>query len=46
MSRPVNRSYREVLRHPGVAGLLAGDLLAGAGTGMLLVAMPVQRCRC
>ncbi|WP_233425608.1 MFS transporter [Jiangella alkaliphila] len=37
-----NRSYREVLRHRGVAGLLAGDLLAGAGTGMLLVAMPVQ----
>ncbi|SDS62808.1 MFS transporter [Jiangella sp. DSM 45060] len=25
-----------------MAGLLAGDLLAGAGTGMLLVAMPVQ----
>ncbi|RIQ22847.1 MFS transporter [Jiangella rhizosphaerae] len=31
-----------MLRHRGVAGLLAGDLLAGAGTGMLLVAMPVQ----
>ncbi|PZF83298.1 MFS transporter [Jiangella anatolica] len=31
-----------MLRDRGVAGLLAGDLLAGAGTGMLLVAMPVQ----
>ncbi|HEY3506106.1 MAG TPA: MFS transporter [Actinocatenispora sp.] len=37
-----NRSYRDVLRDPNVAGLLAGDLLANAGTGMIIVAMPVQ----
>src|SRR5919202_1530043 len=37
-----NLSYREVLRHRGVAGLLLGDLLANAGTGMIIVAMPVQ----
>jgi MFS family permease len=37
-----NRSYREVLRNWHVAGLLLGDLLANAGTGMLIVAMPVQ----
>jgi hypothetical protein len=35
-------SYREVLRDRRVAGLLLGDLLAGVGTGMILVAMPVQ----
>jgi MFS family permease len=37
-----NRSYRDVLRNPHVAGLLLGDLLANAGTGMIIVAMPVQ----
>lgn len=37
-----NLSYREVLRHRNVAGLLFGDLLANAGTGMIIVAMPVQ----
>ncbi|HEU5472575.1 MAG TPA: MFS transporter [Actinophytocola sp.] len=37
-----NRSYREVLRDRRVAGLLLGDLLASAGTGMIIVAMPVQ----
>jgi hypothetical protein len=37
-----NRSYRDVLRSWHVAGLLLGDLLANAGTGMLIVAMPVQ----
>jgi hypothetical protein len=42
-TREANRSYREVLRsNPRVAGLLLGDLLANVGTGMLLVAMPVQ----
>jgi MFS family permease len=42
-STAANRSYREVLlRNPRMAGLLAGDLLATAGTGMLIVAMPVQ----
>ena len=35
-------SYRDVLRNRHVAGLLLGDLLANAGTGMLIVAMPVQ----
>jgi hypothetical protein len=30
-----------VLRNRHVAGLLLGDLLANAGTGMLIVAMPV-----
>ena len=35
-------SYREVLRDRRVAGLLLGDLLANVGTGMILVAMPVQ----
>ncbi|MBB5791231.1 MFS transporter [Jiangella mangrovi] len=39
---PVNRSYREVLRDRRVAGLLVGDLLAHVGTGMIIVAMPVQ----
>ncbi|MEU0536072.1 MFS transporter [Amycolatopsis tolypomycina] len=34
--------YREVLRDRRIAGLLLGDLLANIGTGMLLVAMPVQ----
>lgn len=38
----VNRTYREVLRDRQVAGLLLGDLLANVGTGMLIVAMPVQ----
>lgn len=37
-----NRSYREVLRDRRVAGLLLGDLLANVGTGMIIVAMPVQ----
>jgi MFS family permease len=37
-----NQSYREVLRDRRVAGLLVGDLLANVGTGMILVAMPVQ----
>jgi len=37
-----NRSYRDVLRNRRVAGLLLGDLLANAGTGMIIVAMPVQ----
>jgi len=37
-----NRSYREVLRDRHVAGLLLGDLLANVGTGMIIVAMPVQ----
>lgn len=39
---PANRSYREVLRDRRVAGLLLGDLLANIGTGMIIVAMPVQ----
>jgi MFS family permease len=39
----VNRSYREVLcSNPRLTGLLLGDLLPNVGTGMLLVAMPVQ----
>ncbi len=37
-----NQSYREVLRDRRVAGLLLGDLLANIGTGMLIVAMPIQ----
>ena len=37
-----NRSYREVLRNRRVAGLLLGDLVANVGTGMIIVAMPVQ----
>ena len=37
-----NKSYRDVLRNWHLAGLLLGDLLANAGTGMLIVAMPVQ----
>ena len=37
-----NLSYREVLRDRRVAGLLVGDLLANAGTGMIIVAMPLQ----
>jgi MFS family permease len=37
-----NRSYRDVLRNRRVAGLLLGDLLSDIGTGMLIVAMPVQ----
>ena len=37
-----NRSDRDVLRNRRVAGLLLGDLLANVGTGMLIVAMPVQ----
>lgn len=41
-SRAANQSYREVLRNRHVAGLLLGDLLASAGTGMIIVAMPVQ----
>jgi MFS family permease len=42
-TREANLSYREVLRsNPRVAGLLLSDLLANVGTGMILVAMPVQ----
>jgi MFS family permease len=41
-TRDANQSYREVLRNRRVAGLLLGDLLANIGTGMILVAMPVQ----
>jgi MFS family permease len=37
-----NQSYRDVLRNRQVAGLLAGDVLANVGTGMIIVAMPVQ----
>lgn len=37
-----NLSYREVLRDRRLAGLLAGDLVASIGTGMLIVAMPVE----
>jgi predicted MFS family arabinose efflux permease len=40
-----NRSYRDVLRDRPLAGLLAGDLLANVGTGMLVVAMPVETLR-
>ena len=40
-----NRSYREVLRNRRVGGLLVGDLLASVGTGMLVVAMPVETLR-
>src|SRR5712691_10015403 len=40
-----NQSYREVLRNRRVGGLLAGDLLASVGTGMLVVAMPVETLR-
>lgn len=40
-----NRSYRDVLRDRRVAGLLAGDLCANVGTGMLVVAMPLQTLR-
>jgi MFS family permease len=42
MPHESDKSYGDVLRNPHVAGLLLGDLLANAGTGMLLVAMPVQ----
>ncbi|GAB3764961.1 hypothetical protein GCM10028864_59300 [Microlunatus parietis] len=42
MEAPANLSYREVLRDRRVAGLLLGDLLAGVGTGMIIVAMPIQ----
>lgn len=41
-TREDNLSYREVLRIRQVAGLLLGDLLANVGTGMIIVAMPVQ----
>lgn len=41
-TRAADQSYREVLRNRRVAGLLLGDLLASVGTGMILVAMPVQ----
>lgn len=41
-TRADNRSYREVLHNRQVAGLLLGDLLASVGTGMIIVAMPVQ----
>ncbi|BCB84518.1 hypothetical protein Psuf_018310 [Phytohabitans suffuscus] len=37
-----NRTYRDVLRDRRLAGLLVGDLLANMGTGMIIVAMPVQ----
>lgn len=37
-----NQSYSAVLRDRRVAGLLLGDLMANVGTGMILVAMPVQ----
>lgn len=42
VSHAANRSYRDVLRNRRVAGLLLGDLLSDIGTGMLIVAMPVQ----
>ncbi|MBO0813131.1 MAG: hypothetical protein J2P23_13950, partial [Microlunatus sp.] len=35
-------SYRQVIADRRVFGLLAGDLLATVGTGMLIVAMPLQ----
>ena len=41
-ARGASRSYRDVLRNRRVAGLLLGDLLANVGTGMIIVAMPVQ----
>ena len=42
VTQKANKSYRDVLRNRDVAGLLLGDLLANAGTGMIIVAMPVQ----
>lgn len=42
LTQTTNQSYREVLRDRRLAGLLLGDLLASAGTGMIIVAMPVQ----
>jgi MFS family permease len=42
MTAQANRSYREVLHDRHLAGLLLGDLLASVGTGMIIVAMPVQ----
>ena len=42
MPQAAHRSYEDVLRNRHVAGLLLGDLLANAGTGMIIVAMPVQ----
>ncbi|MEV0616506.1 hypothetical protein AB0I81_24540 [Nonomuraea sp. NPDC050404] len=41
-TRKANQSYREVLRDRQIAVLLLGDLLSNAGTGMIIVAMPVQ----
>src|SRR4030095_5927159 len=41
-TRETNKSCRDVLRNRHVAGLLLGDLLANAGTGIIIVAMPVQ----
>jgi MFS family permease len=41
-TRAANQSYREVLGNRQIAGLLLGDLLANVGTGMIIVAMPVQ----
>jgi len=41
-TRTADKSYREVLRDRRMAALLLGDLLASVGTGMILVAMPVQ----
>ncbi|MEU2167791.1 MFS transporter [Micromonospora chersina] len=41
-TRAANQSYRNVLRNRRVAALLLGDLIASVGTGMILVAMPVQ----
>lgn len=38
----MTQSYRDVLRNRQVAGLLLGDVLANVGTGMIIVAMPVQ----
>jgi MFS family permease len=38
----VSLSYRQVIADRRVLGLLAGDLLATVGTGMLIVAMPIQ----
>jgi MFS family permease len=42
VNRETNRSYREVLRDRHVTGLLLGDLFANVGTGVIIVAMPVQ----
>lgn len=45
VSRPAQRSYRQVLRNRRLALLLGGDVMSKIGDGMVVVALPLETLR-